>query len=327
MLPMPMGEPGHVSGPRKWLRSATSIFTMGKNQSGVHPVVPRSDSQPALAPAAPGGRRKFDAPVPLSEFASRGKSNAHTHTGHGRRDALSSGERTRILRMLRDEGGRMADEDSQVFMGAPPSKNYDFDFDDDAAPPPPPPLRPDVPAKPAVMVGLAQARRQKRPGSAAPPPPPGAGTKGPQRKAPARPRAPLPKPFEETTRAVSDAELLAQVREAPGPGRVPPRAVFDDQPTRMGNVDARLLDENAIDEGLNTLVGNDAMPPKFLNTATIPEHVVTNRFDELGNDEATRLSHIDNIQGRPPRAGDDRTRNVDIRQDRAMSDVDWTSTE
>ena len=36
----------------------------------------------------------------------------HGHTGHGRRDQLSAGERTRILRMLRDEGGRLADEDT-----------------------------------------------------------------------------------------------------------------------------------------------------------------------------------------------------------------------
>ena len=101
-----------VSGPRKWLRSATSIFSP-KDHSGV---------QLASRTPAPGGRldqktgnpKKFEDPVPLSEFAKRGRS----HHGHGRRDQLSSGERTRILRMLRDEGGRMADEDSQVFMGA-----------------------------------------------------------------------------------------------------------------------------------------------------------------------------------------------------------------
>ena len=91
----------------------------------------------------------------------------HTHTGHGRRDQLSAGERTRILRMLRDEGGRLADEDSQVLhRRARRAKDYDFDFDDvagagaraersaGAAM-----LRPDVPAKPAVVVG---SRRRKR---------------------------------------------------------------------------------------------------------------------------------------------------------------------
>ena len=38
------------------------------------------------------------------------------------------------VRMLRDEGGRLADEDSQVYIGAAPgSKNYDFELDDQTA--------------------------------------------------------------------------------------------------------------------------------------------------------------------------------------------------
>ena len=190
-LPMP-GEPA-VSGPRKWLRSATSIFS---NRAGTYPGVPPSGKE-----AKGRGRPKLDGPVPLSEFAKRGKTGGtgvhHTHTGHGRRDQLSAGERTRILRMLRDEGGRLADEDSSVYIGAAPAKDYDFDFDDGPAPPPKAgaPLtmtqaRPDVPAKPAVVVGIqqAQSRRGKKPSgapgssvrrdlpavpaSAVPPPPP-----------------------------------------------------------------------------------------------------------------------------------------------------------
>jgi thioredoxin reductase/ferredoxin len=153
-LPMPMGEP--VSGPRKWLRSATSIFS-NRSNSGIMPM-----PQPPASAAKPDARsqraKKFDAPVPLSEFAKRGKSNNTSHTGHGRRDALSAGERTRILRMLRDEGGRLADEDEQVYIGtAPGNRDYDFDFDDSPAPAPTNP-RPDVPAKPAVVVGIAQAQ-------------------------------------------------------------------------------------------------------------------------------------------------------------------------
>jgi thioredoxin reductase/ferredoxin len=153
-LPMPMGEP--VSGPRKWLRSATSIFS-NRSNSGVMPM-----PQPASAarPDARGQRaKKFDVPVPLSEFAKRGKSGGQSHTGHGRRDALSAGERTRILRMLRDEGGRLADEDEQGYIGgAPGNRDYDFDFDDDSPAPAPTNPRPDVPAKPAVVVGIAQAQ-------------------------------------------------------------------------------------------------------------------------------------------------------------------------
>jgi putative YpdA family bacillithiol system oxidoreductase len=68
-LPMPMGEP--VSGPRKWLRSATSIFST-KSNVGPLPVAPRA--------AAPQ-KKKLDGPVPLSEFAKRQKTS-HTHTGH-----------------------------------------------------------------------------------------------------------------------------------------------------------------------------------------------------------------------------------------------------
>ncbi|HEY5924207.1 MAG TPA: NAD(P)-binding domain-containing protein [Kofleriaceae bacterium] len=158
-LPMPAsGDP--VRGPKKWLRSATSIFSTRAHSQ----LTPLPQKPPPLP--APGQRgKKLDAPMPLSEFAKRQKSR-HEHTGHGRRDQLTAGERTRILRMLRDEGGRLADEESQVHIGAaPPSpRGYDFDFDDEGAQvaPPPAPVRPDVPAKPAVVVGLAQARTKKR---------------------------------------------------------------------------------------------------------------------------------------------------------------------
>ena len=129
-------------------------------------------------PARAQRAKKFDAPVPLSEFARRGKSGSNMHTGHGRRDSLTAGERTRILRMLRDEGGRLADEDSALYGAAPGQRDrdYDFDFDDSPAPAPAPaPIapRPDIPAKPAVVVGLAQAQaaRNKRTSERIPPPP------------------------------------------------------------------------------------------------------------------------------------------------------------
>jgi hypothetical protein len=121
--------------------------------------------------------KKFDAPVPLSEFAKRGKTNAQHHSGHGRRDALSAGERTRILRMLRDEGGRLADEESQVFLGNPPARDYELELDDSPSPSPAI-VRPDIPAKPAVVVGLAQAQAAR-----------GKDRKASDRLAPARPSA------------------------------------------------------------------------------------------------------------------------------------------
>lgn len=152
-----------VSGPRKWVRAATSLLGAG------------------------GSNKKIDAPMPLSEFARRSR----TGVG-GPRDALSAGERTRVLRMLRDEGGRLADEDSRVVALAdlrPPTATGARMHEDTplpeaarprppvpmapaprptrsappTAPPPPiqqvpqPPASGDLVAKPAVIVGLARA--------------------------------------------------------------------------------------------------------------------------------------------------------------------------
>jgi thioredoxin reductase/ferredoxin len=190
-MQLPMGEP--VSGPRKWLRSATSIFqAAGRVLTPPGGVIGRAPQKP----------KKFDAPVPLSEFAKRKKTagNPLLHSGHGRRDALSAGERTRILRMLRDEGGRLADEESQVYIGAAPAnRDYDFDFDDSPAPAPAPSppkaasvLRPDVPAKPAVVVGLAQAQqRSKKPSKSKRDVPPPIAGGGPPFSPPVPPPAPI----------------------------------------------------------------------------------------------------------------------------------------
>jgi len=159
-LPLRAPSTGVVpTGPRKWLRSASSIFTNGGRKGG------RTGKKQ---------QRQLDRPMPLSEFASR------KHTGRGRRDELDASERTRVLRMLRDEGGRLADEDSQVYLldqapvieerqAVPVSR-----IDEDSSP------------RQAVIVGLARAmadvppeqkkkRRKKKDsqrfarGSAAPP--------------------------------------------------------------------------------------------------------------------------------------------------------------
>jgi len=290
-LPMGAGEP--VSGPRKWLRSATSIFaTRGGTNPGMQAAPPRND------PKAPKGGKKFDAPVPLSEFAKRGKTAGvgvavgggpsqstihHMHTGHGRRDQLTAGERTRILRMLRDEGGRLADEDSGVYIGGAPDRGFDMDLDDSPAPAPAPTpapmsLRPDVPARPALVVGLEQAKLNKKPsGSSAvpssrrdapsrpmaaamgppqpPPPPRASGAAAPMSMPPRGPtaRRPVPPPFgDEPTRQVDDDMLNAlrsqqQVRPSPQqaqmPPPLPPKPSFHDEPTRMQNIDPRAYDE------------------------------------------------------------------------------------
>ena len=194
---LPMRRSASLPVARARLRSATSIFSI-RDKSGVQqvvPVQPRNDGKT-------GKPKKFEAPVPLSEFAKRGRAPSHhpTHTGHGRRDQLTAGERTRILRMLRDEGGRMADEESQVFVGMPPAPNaYDFDFEDEGAPIAAPlPVRGDVPAKPAVVVGsrkraVRSVRRAAPPPTKPPPLPPNPSARAKGGTAPPRcARAQLP---------------------------------------------------------------------------------------------------------------------------------------
>ena len=226
--------------------------------------------------------------------------------------------------------------------------------------------RPDVPAKPALVVGLEQAnsaRRQKRATAAPPPPgppprpqtappplPPAARSKGPTQpppraKGPSQPpprskgptqpppRRPLPSPFNETTRAVQDDELLAALRAAPGPGRT----TFD-EPTRLGDVDARMLDRSfasavpgqTIDHAIDDLVthpGGEGAP-KFLPSTTELSAAPPEHFDELA-DEKTRMANVSSIKpgersnrGQPP-AREERTRAVDIRNDPSISDIDW----
>ena len=301
---MPMGaEP--VSGPRKWLRSATSIFSL------------KGDKGPATSPglktdgrgkAGPAPAKKLDAPVPLSEFAKRSKGGVandfgtgvhRTHTGDGRRDQLSAGERTRILRMLRDEGGRQADEDSRVYIGAAPAdKAFDFDFDAEDSPAPAPVAasiqRPDVPAKPAVVVGIAaaqaKARREKRqsvappPGRPNQPPPP---TKPPPMhlsQAPMHLDASLDSLEEKpTATARGNAQVPARAKPKtnappmPGARRVPPP--FNDEATRQ--VDEQVL------ASLRDLPRGKPQLPK-------PSPGGKNHFDE-----PTRMANID------PRAFDE----------------------
>jgi thioredoxin reductase/ferredoxin len=338
-FPQPQAAPQPVSGPRKWLRSATSIFS---NKHTPVPVPPRAVQptpatnqplamgMPGMPPAPPPAKgKRLEQPMPLSEFAKRGKSeggkfiNAGTHSGHGRRDQLSAGERTRILRMLRDEGGRLADEESQVHIGAAPApgRGFDFDFDDDgpANPPPPAPVaRPDVPAKPAVVVGLAQAQASK--------------SRSKRSTAAQQPggRRPVPAPFgEEPTRQVDD-RILKELRNHPPASPPPPptplapppapralvaprshgRSVpppFGQEPTKLAQFDPGELD-NATEF--------DPRPEKFLDIA--PKTEPGMGIDDLDN-QATRLANAADPFG----PSDERTRAVNIRNDKSISDIDW----
>ncbi|HTL34141.1 MAG TPA: NAD(P)-binding domain-containing protein [Kofleriaceae bacterium] len=369
-LPMP-GAEAPARGPKKWLRSATSIFsTRTHSQMTPLPKAPASASATnaatGMAGAAGGKGKRLDAPMPLSEFAKRSK--RVDHTGHGRRDQLTAGERTRILRMLRDEGGRLADEESQVHIGAAPPvpKDYDFDFDDEGAAPPPAPapssLRPDVPAKPALVVGLAQARNKRqtggpvrnkpvsvappvaepmrskppsvapsgemrsKPASVAPPmrskapsvaPPPIPGARTPRRTAP----PPMSSsPYHEKARNLQDNDLVNAVRSAPGPGRstfddgsTSPRkpahgggaSVFD-EPTRMGDIDAHLLESTKRDSQQGAPQGSESYPPKFLDPATEIDPMFSRTGFQAGfggaDDEATRMANVDLLAKQQKRA-------------------------
>ncbi|MDB4962625.1 MAG: 4Fe-4S ferredoxin iron-sulfur binding domain protein [Myxococcales bacterium] len=393
-LPMPMGEAA-VSGPRKWLRSATSIFS---NKSHTNPGIQQPiTNEAARSNAQAGGQgsgqrsKKFDAPVPLSEFAKRGKPGTApppndgsssrfptNHTGHGRRDQLSAGERTRILRMLRDEGGRLADEDSQVYIGAAPGRQaYDFDFDEEGiapAPAPAPSSRQDIPAKPAVVVGLAQAQagknsRSKR-ATAAPPPPPSAAqpsqaprraatvpppVPGQQAQPPQRPRTEsrppprraVPAPFsDEPTRQVDD-ELLSALRATehlqhrqkapthlptkavppPPPSKAPPPSqVQFDEPTRMANIDAHLKEARFDPDARTEYDGGNNMDRFLAHAPATDPNLAPETLEE--NDEATRMSSIEGVAAmervrKHPIPQDERTRAVNIRNDKSISDIDW----
>ncbi len=341
-LPMPMGG-DRVSGPKKWLRSATSIFQTRAPSEMTPP--------PVKAPAASGQRgKKLDGPMPLSEFAKRQKTDhRHTHTGHGRRDQLTAGERTRILRMLRDEGGRIADEESQVHIGAaPPVPNgYDFDFDDEGGvAPPPSPVRPDVPAKPAVVVGIDKARKKRQTGgptlqrtnNAQPSAPPPSRSAEPSRPPPSR-TAPPPMPLSGRSKPASIPPPAPGREKQPSPRRPLPspfgegaepaprpnasaaaRSAIFDEPTRLGGVDEHLLNQTRPKESA------EEYPPKFLPATT---DLAPMSFDD---DEATRMAGDDGRmpqkaprKGPPPPRGskEERTRAVDIRNDPGINDIDW----
>lgn len=328
-----------VSGPRKWLRSATSIFSSrSTTNSGMLPMRPDKGK----APPPPPPSRRFDAPVPLSEFAKRKKTAPPPVPGRGdgRRDQLSAGERTRILRMLRDEGGRLADEDSSVYIGAAPVRDYDFDFDDGPAPAPSA-ARPDVPAKPAVVVGIAQARRGKK--GRPPPPIP---------HAPPDPKlAPLHLPDEPDATAPSGAavppstppsvppSMPPTAPRAPGARPARPTAArrpvpppFNDEPTRQ-------VDDPAMLEAFRASAERAAQQaPQSQPPALPPKHVFGDEPTRMAppshpvvddpRDERTRMASLEAIAAmenthRPTQPGDERTRAVNIRNDPSISDVDW----
>ncbi|MEZ4363277.1 MAG: NAD(P)-binding domain-containing protein [Kofleriaceae bacterium] len=329
--------PENLSGPRKWLRSATSIFSNRRGDSMIghlsdFPEIERAAQQrppttgqlappPPPRPAAmdtkrdarrPDGGRHLDGPVPLSEFARRQHRTGINHTGHGRRDQLSAGERTRILRMLRDEGGRMADEDSQVYIGSAPGRANDPDFDD--LPAAPPAARADLPARP-VVVGLAQGqppapRRRGAPtsvppplpvGGRVPPPPPRGARPGPGQE--------VPSFTEQRTRQV-DQHLVAAVRQQPA------AEAFDEEATR--------INEPMFPDGDATMLGSvDPRMWAFEESERQSARQLAGFEDQ--RDEATTLGTLEGFDhAAPPMRGPPapRDRRGEPRDPR-LPDVDW----
>lgn len=178
-LPKPPDQPP-ATGVRKAWRHATSLFSSAK------------------APAMPPSGVKHGRAVSLAEFAAQQKRGPHS--GRGRRDELDPKERARQLRMLRDEGARLADEESKVFL-LPQARGG------------------------AVISGLERANAQRRPGpndepSIMEPPPPG--------PAPARSRdeaiAMLGEGLPVDTKATSGR---AAPRSAPRPSDAPAKSLDD----------------------------------------------------------------------------------------------------
>lgn len=348
---------GEATGARKWIKSATSLFTQS---------------------------RKLDQPMPLSEFARRSR----THSGQGRRDALSPGERTRVLRMLRDVGGRIADEESQVSMldelsgvsnAGGPVYGLDSLEAHELSPPPQPrvqrvPGAPPVPTPPtgtdaspkqAVIVGLAKAMskgpisggRAKRP-STAPPPHPSARAGGqgtPPQPLPTGARAHRPSgappradwEAEPTRQAdpLASAELLAAVRDgaprAKGPTRPPPRPApprpggFDDEATRAAEPELADLIASEEADGLDRIdvaTGAIDLGPRVESRrfGRVDAPPVTMTPTPPPNDDPTAFADVSDLvrrerSRRPPAPhAEDPTRAIDVgQQPRSLTDVEW----
>lgn len=345
-----------VSGPRKWIRSATGLF---------------------------GNKEKtLERPMPLSEFAQRGR---RRHDGRGRRDGLPARERTRVLRMLRDEGGRLADEDSRVYMiesksevvfDSPPP-GFMVERKPGVSVPTSPLDAEDSTPKQAVIVGLARAMaegpqqsvnpaRRRRRSSNAPmnlPPdgpmarPPASPTGRPAgRPSAARPAAPAPR----RARPAPPPPDMRRKRRSSGPVQafdeptrqvdprtgLPPSMVdFGDDPTRAVDFDASqlMLQAEALEateflSPSDVIVSEDATGAIHIDTGSYDRLDGADLFDiiEDQRDESTfavdvsNLAHLERMHARERRVStghEDATRSIKIddapRRVPSLSDVDW----
>ena len=286
---------------RRFVRSASSLFRM-REDNNQRPI--------PLAEFVGGGRVEFD------EISSPGGS---------KRDQLEPGERTRILRMLRDEGGRQADEDSKVYRinnileGESASRQ--------SKPPPPP----------------AAGKRSRRGNPALlatlPPPVAGAETQGGAPRealivglakasadAPGRRRRqrPVPVVHEEHTQHLSAEEARALNKQAAGPAAKPspprrkkpsrPEPVME-EPTSLAHFDPAQMMREA----------ERARAPKFSRNETDSEDATRDvDVDSLLADEMEFMP-VANRQDPPTLTGEgieDGGKDDDFAS-RSMSEIEW----
>ena len=306
-----------LTGPRKWIRSATSIFT--------------------------SARKSLDGPMPLSEFAAQSRLR---HTGAGRRDQLSKRERTRVLRMLRDEGGRLADEESQVYLmnegpsavelaGSPiPELEHDFGHKIERIPGIPRMTgrfdEEDSSPKQAVIVGLARAMargpksksdsRRRRP-SSVPPPIPGA-----------RPQVPVsPKFIEAATVQARPSALEELLADASSPfTRAPAPNDWD-----SSNADStRALDFDPIQLMAKAEAPLHIGDSTDVSAIIVPSRGVSNIDFDSGilladdYDDSTRAVDVSGLaalerHGLDENNYNEATRAVDLGRADSLSDIDW----
>ncbi len=298
--PVPVQESKPSSG-RKWLRSATQLFGLG-------------------------GKR-METPMPLSEFARH-----RHHTGTGRRDALPPSERTRMLRMLRDEGARLADEESSVELFRAPSGPPVWDEVERASSPP---RLDDPPPKQAVIVGLAEAAARgprgirKRRTSPAP-----IADQGPFDEASTSPARPA--------HARGDTKellnkLIQQDRATKRATGSPPPAAFSEDPTRVVDLDgARLMNQaegrprKAQPDEPTAMVDFEQMIAEEVGAPpadAVQLHDITEDTGLVFADESTRNVDVQQLlsSADPGNLSDEKTRQVDLGKDRldSLSDVEF----
>lgn len=293
----------HFGGARKLLRSATSYFTSAF---------------------------RVDQPMPLSEFANQRKS-VRLHTGEGRRDSLSKAERTRVLRMLRDEGGRLADEDTRML-------NVD-----ELAPPAPPMFQQPPTAQPTARTLYANGAPA---GAAQPPPPIQQYQQQQQQQQYQQPQYPQPQQYQPP----QQQQYQQQYQPPPSPQQPPPQsartlyahgapaasqqgrgqqyaappaaqggwrgggngpgqqrpAAFDEEPTRQADGDAALA--MLLDGNRGSSPGGDTLDAAA--TQAMSRQAVSRYGDPLtgGDDEPTRIGHMGELEGEP----EEPTRAVDM---------------